>query len=834
MHTKHLWQGEWISDETLQERLESINKYTNPVLGTPFALEYFLELSQQMHNVLSQRGTLYNSLLDKAMQTHGITKEKAEEMLQSISAFITKKQLQTKLSSELGNIDPFDITRPSFKDNAFESWAPMGVLVHIAPTNVFTVGILCVIEGLLSGNINILKTSVNQQQLPQLFFEALLALDTQNRIKPYVIILEVSSKEKARLQQVIESADVVSAWGSEEAIKSVRAMTPQGVRVVEWGHKISFAYFSKEHHDDFLAMEKVCEDITLLDQNACSSPQDIFFECESFDALKNFATAFASVLRKVASRRSRAHPESAQQAEITTVISVARTEQALGLTHVIEDKAHEWCVIADSREGLSVSPLYRTIWIKPLPMHQIISTLHPMKSYLQTAALIAPKERVIALSHQLLGAGCLRIKSAGHMHDNYVGEPHDGVYALPSFMKRISLDLGDQMTEIGHFDAFETPFIPQVLDEEIMDKTRFQTMGVADENIDLTFKSGGSSGKTTYSYYTYDDYHIQMQACALGLYSAGLDPKTDKVLNMFAAGHLYGGFLSFYSILEYLKVPQYPMGLVEDFESIGRFIVEKRINTLFSAPALLIAIFEHNIELFKKERIVKKLFFGGDHFSKSQIDYLQHEFGVEMIRAAAYGSNDAGPLGYQCPHCNANEYHLLSKIQTLEVVNLHEDTAVENETIGRLIFTSKQRSGQNITRYDVGDTGFLHVKSCACGRKDPKFTLLGRSSDAFKAGGPFLHVDQFLSHLEKGFNYTGLIQLILEERNTTPILTLRLEPSIGADAEQITAYFKTHFEDLVVTIALGVTLDIQLLDADKFEVVTHSGKVRHLIDKRNL
>ncbi|MEA1918917.1 MAG: acyl-CoA reductase, partial [Campylobacterota bacterium] len=630
------------------------------------------------------------------------------------------------------------------------------------------------------------------------------------------------------------SADVVSAWGSEEAIKSVRSMTPQGVRVVEWGHKISFAYFAKEHLSDTKAMRSVCEDICLLDQNACSSPQDVFIECDTFEALKNFAKDFASVLKEVASERPRATPESAQQAEISTVISVACTEQALGLTYVIEDDAHEWCVIADNRQGLSVSPLYRTIWIKPLPASQIVQTLHPMKSYLQTAALIAPKARVISFSHQLLGAGCLRIKSAGHMHDNYVGEPHDGVYALPSFMKRISLDLGKQMSGIGSFDTFETPFSKELTEQKIMDKTAFQSLEVSSDAIDLTFKSGGSSGKTTYAYYTYDDYHIQMNACASGLYSAGLDPKTDTVLNMFAAGHLYGGFLSFFSILEHLKVPQYPMGLVDDFESVGRFIVEKRINTLFSVPALLMAIFEHNSELFKKERVVKKLFFGGDHFTQPQIDHLQNEFGVEMIRAAAYGSNDAGPLGYQCPHCKNSEYHLLSKIQSLEVINLYEDKAIDKGEVGRLIFTSKQRSGQKIERYDVGDTGFLHVNDCPCGRKDPKFTLLGRSSDAFKAGGPFLHVDQFVTHLENGFNYTGLIQLLLEERGNTPILSLRLEPSIGADEATIIHYLKANFEDLIVTIDLGVTMEIEILTADKFEVVSHSGKVRHLIDKRNL
>lgn len=834
MHGKHLWQGEWIDETTLQQRLEKINEHISSIKGNVFELEYLLDISQKMHEKLLEKGALYERFLLHAIQTHGVDRSKAEGMLQSIISFLSREQLRRKLSRELGTDTPFTLSKPSHKESCFESWAPMGVLVHIAPTNVFTIGVLCVIEGLLSGNINILKTSANQHQLPQLFFEALLEFDHENFIKPYVIIVEIPSSDRLLLQQLINCADVVSAWGSEEAIKSVQSMTPQGVRFVEWGHKISFAYFSREHCSDSEAMEKVCEDICLIDQNACSSPQDVFVECEDFEALKTFADRFAEALERVSERTLRSQASTAQLAEISTVVSVAKTEQALGLTHVRQAEDCSWCVIADKRSGLSISPLYRTIWIKALLPDSIVSTLHPMKGYLQTAALIAPKERILPLTQLFLGAGCLRIKAAGHMHDNYIGEPHDGVYALPSFMKRVSLDVNELTEGIGSFGQFAQHWSPTFADASVMDKADFQALEVQSEYCDLTFTSGGSSGKATYSYFTYEDYHTQMKQIAEGLHSAGLDPKTDSVINMFGAGHLYGGFLSFFTIMESLGVRQYPMGVSEDPVVVGKLIVEKRINTIFSLPSLIIKLFKVNEALFRKERVIKKVFFGGDHFGKTQAQYLKDHFGVELIRAAAYGSNDAGPLGYQCPDCDTNEYHLLSGIQVLEVVDLEEDRVLPPETAGRLLFSSRHRKGQKIIRYDVGDTGFLHGKPCPCGRSDNKFTLLGRSSDIFKVGGPFLSFDRFATVLQEGFQYSDLLQLVIEEEGETIKLTVRVEESLAASAQEITSYLLKHYEYLRVSVDLGIELCVVTMAADEFESVVRSGKVRHLVDKRSL
>ena len=833
MNKKHLWQGTRITDEEVDNRLDNIESFTLEHIGGKFPLEYLLDKMQIFHEKLCEKGDIYESFVEKIMQIHSSNRQKAEAMLDSIVSFISKDNLQKKLYRELGTLAPFSAERPSMKEAHFESWEPLGTLVHIAPTNVFAVPVMCVIEGLLSGNINILKTSSTQVQLPQLFFETLLSFDSENLLKPYIIILEFSSKKKKLLQKVINTADAVSAWGGENAIDSLRQMTPQGVRFVEWGHKISFAYFAKgsEANDD--AIEQVCRDVCLLDQNACSSPQDVFLDTEDFDELKKFAERFALILDKVSKEMPGETPSDQAQAEISTVISIAKTEEALNLTKVFQCKDFSWSVIADKRTGLSISPLFRNVIIKPLPAKDIIKTLHPMKRYLQTVGLVAKPESIIPLTRKFFASGCLRIREAGSMHDGYTGEPHDGIYALPRFMKRISILMPNELEGISTFAQFEPQIQPAIEDVPIMDKTDFQSLEISPEYAELTFKSGGSSGKTTYSYFTYEDYNIHMKVAAQGLFAAGLNPNSDRVINLFAAGHLYGGFLSFFTILEKLETPQYPMGLIEDLTEAGQLIIEKNINTVLSIPTFIMKLFRENEELFKKEKPIKKIFFGGDHFPQEQINYLKNEFGVELVKAAAYGSNDAGVLGYQCPECKTNEYHLLSDLQQLEVFAIDEDVPAEENQTGRMVFTSKHRKGQDIKRYDLGDTGFIHKDICKCGRKDPKFSLIGRSSDAFKAGGPFLNYKIFINYLEKFFNYTGIAQIHLSNENKNQKLLLLLEKTIEANEKEIKDILLQHYEYLRLSVdTLGLKFEVQKVDMPEFEVVKTSGKTRHIVDIR--
>jgi phenylacetate-coenzyme A ligase PaaK-like adenylate-forming protein len=133
----------------------------------------------------------------------------------------------------------------------------------------------------------------------------------------------------------------------------------------------------------------------------------------------------------------------------------------------------------------------------------------------------------------------------------------------------------------------------------------------------------------------------------------------------------------------------------------------------------------------------------------------------------------------------------------------------------------------------VGDSGYLHTHPCACGRQDPKFTLLGRTGDVFKAGGPFLNYRLFVHYLEEAFGYRGLVQIVLETAKTGTRILLRIEQNVGIESDKVRSRLLRDYEALSVSVeTLGGDFVVETIPETAFERIVRSGKIPHLIDRR--
>ena len=298
-----------------------------------------------------------------------------------------------------------------------------------------------------------------------------------------------------------------------------------------------------------------------------------------------------------------------------------------------------------------------------------------------------------------------------------------------------------------------------------------------------------------------------------------------------------------FTILEKLEAVHFPMGASTDFKMVGDTIISNRVDTLLGMPSYLIQLFKENHEEFKKYLGIKKIFFGGEHFSEAQRIYLKIEFGVEIIRSAAYGSVDAGPLGYQCEHSIGGVHHLHEKLHVLEFVDLEKDIPVKAGEVGRLLFSSKVRHGQKIERYCLGDVGKKIEGVCSCGRQGLRFELLGRHGDVFRIGTIFLSYQRFQKILIDQYEYLGSIQLHLyaSEEIKKDRVVLKVEDLFSdryKDAQfpdRIKKMLLAQYSDLnlVVNIDLVLDFEVEILDKSQLTFSASTGKLRNVIDHRN-
>ncbi|MGE7964891.1 aldehyde dehydrogenase family protein [Pseudomonas sp. NPDC089918] len=798
----YLINGQLRDDITPESALELLKKPLPRLLSSPIDSETVIESAVRFATKLQSRSQ--DLPLD-------------DEQYQGLIDFCQRSNLNTKLERELG-LQPRSLRRIDYRQPCFESWHPLGLVVHITPGNAPLLAFCAILESLLAGNINWLRPSASDQGLTAQLLAALVQCDSSGRLAEFVAVLPVDT---SRIAQLCATADGVSAWGGVAALKAIRQQIPAGCRWIDWGHKISFAYLSPEAAEP-AALDALADEVCRLDQQACSSPQWVLVDSNDPAVLHDLGERLAEAFKRRAPQWPALMPTDQEASEITTRTAMAQLDQCF--THQTGQvwTGSGWRVIWEHHQTLAPSPLFRTVLLKPVPQHLLAESLLPWRNVLQSCALIASPAGTPELVRTLVNAGVTRIAPCETIHDGYAGEPHDGVYALSRLSRRLSVSLAADVS-IGRSTLDPVPPAPDTARGPIMDKDTFTTQPIS-PTAQLYFRSGGSSGTPALAGFSYRDFQRQMRAAADGMFAVGLDPSQDRVMNLFYGGNLYGGFFSFSSILEQMGVAHLPMGAPQDddFSEIARLIVEQRVTVLIGMPSTLHRLFFKEQARLRDYAGIGKVLLGGEHPGEASRS-LMESCAVSTIRSALYGSVDAGPLGHACRATADGVFHLMCETQYLEIVQFEQDVPVQANEIGRLLFTSRARQGQRVHRYDIGDTGRWLPGACPCGLETPRFELLQRHGKLVRIGTEFISP----SALEHSVGVP--IQVVLDY---TASGVERMQVRTDADITWVREKLLTH-EALANAIAAAL-LVVEVIACAEHEFIQnkHSGKVPLIVDRR--
>ncbi|MGA5135397.1 acyl-CoA reductase [Streptomyces olivoreticuli] len=855
----HLWQGTWIDDTEAEKLLAELPVIASDELRRPLSARQTITACDRLSRALSTPGDPYRVKLIKYLIDSGLRSGEAERSLTQIAHFLRRDSLEHKVTRELGSTDPHSLIRTDFRAPVFEAWTPVGLLIHISAINNPVVGVYSAVEGLLSGNINVIKTSNSDLFFTHTVLQALAEQDPEGRLASRLMVLRFPSSRTDWLQLMCAPADAVTAWGGEESIADVAAHVPPGCRLIEWGHRISFSYLTSDAWQDKTTLSGLADSVCRLDQQTCTSPQVVYLDTKDRQELEAFAHRLGAALDERGPEFPAAQPSLAERAEITTTVLVSQLEEHMGLTQVHQSTNDAWRILVDTRSSLRASPLYRTVWVKPLPREEIIAVLRPMRRYLQTAGLAAARTDVPELADSLFTAGALRITPVASMTDSYNGEPHDGLYPLQRYSRRVSVRLDERFAHDGRLDDLRatsssgtepdgdhgaargqgqltgpTLWQPAPV-AAVMTKADVQQLNteIPPNKAQIHFLSGGSStGKPGLSIYTYQDLRLQLRRMGEGLVAAGLDMRTDRVANLFYAGNMYASFLYVYTLLEEIGAMQLPI-CAGDYERDAHAIVEHRADTLMSMPSYLWQLFHQAGHILREYGGIRKIFYGGEHFGTEQRRYLQEHFGIELIRSFTYGCTDLGALAHQCEHAEGGVHHLFDDLHTLEIVEIDSGRAVPHGETGRLVFTPHTRSAPEIIRYDQGDLGRWIDGECACGRRTPRFELLGRTGDVVRVGTEFFNYRMFTRIAEEHLDYCGELQMVLEQGVARECIVLRMDRNALSHTDPASV-FLAHYPVLRqdVTVEKLLDLRIEAINLADFERTATSGKLRTVIDRR--
>lgn len=348
--------------------------------------------------------------------------------LEDIRPSLTRAALEEKLHTELGG-------EPAQTGPIAPRRCPLGTLFHVTAGNVAGLPAFSAVEGLLTGNVNLIKLPRGDKGLTLAILSKLV--EQEPKLAPFLYAFDVPSVDKATLQALANLADGLIVWGGDEAVRACRALAPVGCKLMEWGHRLSFAYVAG-YEDKETELSALAQHIVDTGGLLCSSCQVIYLDTEDLEEAAAFCRAFLPVLERAA-----AAPKPIGQQGMRTLYAYEAW-----LEHIVDHPVRDaeffrgrGCSVTLCRDReLELSPLNGSVLVKCLPRRELLATLRREKGHLQTAGLLCDPADRAELTDLLCRAGLTRITRAGSMSRAFPGENHDGEYSLRRYIRIVDIE----------------------------------------------------------------------------------------------------------------------------------------------------------------------------------------------------------------------------------------------------------------------------------------------------------------------------------------------------------------------------------------------------------
>ncbi|MBZ0275896.1 MAG: phenylacetate--CoA ligase family protein, partial [Anaerolineae bacterium] len=237
-------------------------------------------------------------------------------------------------------------------------------------------------------------------------------------------------------------------------------------------------------------------------------------------------------------------------------------------------------------------------------------------------------------------------------------------------------------------------------------------------------------------------------------------------------------------------------------------------------PSYLMTILDKMAEMgIPKEAVpIKKALFSAEPYTPSQRARFEGEYGMKTT--SAYGTADLGFIGYTR---DGVQGFCITEVVYLQICDPETGQPVEAGSVGEIVATTFNK-GYPLVRFGTGDLGAVAVEP-AEGCPQQLLGLFGRSGDAIKVRGMFLHPNQLTAAIAR-VPQVKQAQAIITRPENKDYVTVRAELKPGESAAEVEEAIRAHVQgvarlrvDEVVIVEAGVIQSGQraIVDERKWE-----------------
>ena len=200
---------------------------------------------------------------------------------------------------------------------------------------------------------------------------------------------------------------------------------------------------------------------------------------------------------------------------------------------------------------------------------------------------------------------------------------------------------------------------------------------------------------------------------------------------------------------------------------------------------------------------------------------LADDLGLEVF--AYYGASETSALGIECQAHDG--IHLFTGQNYLELS--HE---MPGNTVANLVVTTLHQEGLPLLRYAVGDLVNVRPGRCACGLRDPRVDVVGRTDGSVSLLGVKVSYDGIRSAVYRDLETAGPIEVLLSDDGKEK-LTVVLPQGMASEEPRIRRSLTGKEPDLAYLFA-GKFVELELAYAEDSHF-RDGRKDRRVVDLRS-
>ena len=431
-----------LTEEQMNLVIETVKKGSEEFLKS-LTISEIVHIIDRVTECLLDRNSSYRQKAEKLLPiVTGYDEEMIRLGLTSYLKSFRKHELQRFLVEDLGNPLLLDDFQPRVKGGFSKAVGP-DLITHVWAGNVPALPLWSFVSGLLVKAGNIGKVSSGEPLFASWF--AQLLVEVEPRLANCFAVVWWKGGDEEREKSLFRQSDLVIGYGGNHSLESLQSRIPITTRFLPFGHKISFGlvlHSALDSQKAWRTAHQAALDVVRYDQQGCYSPHLFYVQNGGNVSPKEFARYMARELENFSKRYPRRRLSMEESASVTSW----RQKEEMSLfsnqnKEVLGNSANQWTVVYEEDGVFAPSPLNRVIRVIAFEkVEDILSSMKPYRSFLQTAGIAACPKELFQCAEILGRIGVTRLTALGRMTAPEPGWHHDGRFNITDLIHMVDIE----------------------------------------------------------------------------------------------------------------------------------------------------------------------------------------------------------------------------------------------------------------------------------------------------------------------------------------------------------------------------------------------------------